>query len=170
MSRTLQEKIDELKSTLVDLVARVGILEANYTILWENNSVDYKTLDSFGAIATDQQRINELHDITQHSLMIYPSIKSVFESLPLSRGDKRINNDSPNAQTCTKTKKTSEIPSRPAPTLTKPKRKPKREFLPIDMSYNVIFEYLYSKNLPYPIGPTPDPEEEMDIKLMFVIG
>lgn len=67
---------------------------------------------------------------------------------------------SPNTQACMKTKKACEIPSTPTVTLTMPKRKSKREFTPLDMSYYVVFEYLHSRNVLYSIGPTPHPEED----------
>lgn len=183
MSRTLQEQIDELKNIIVDLVAYVIKLEANHTILQENCNADYKTIDSLGVIVTDQQRINELHDITQYN----PLIKSVFESSPLYRGGERIIDDSLNTQAFMRIKKTCEIPSRRTPTIMKPKRKLKKDFTPSNMSYDAVFEYLHSRNLLYPMGPTlyheedqKDPNcdkipitsimEEMDIKLKIFIG
>lgn len=93
MSSTVQEHIDELKGILVDLV-HVVKLEANRTFLQENSCAYYKALDSFGAIVTDQQRINELHDIKKHNPLINPFLKSIFESSHLSRGGKRIIDDS----------------------------------------------------------------------------
>lgn len=53
MSKALQEKIDELKSIIVHLVARVVRLEENHTAVQENCSANYATLDTFGAIVTD---------------------------------------------------------------------------------------------------------------------
>ena len=144
MSRTLQEQVHELNGILVNLITQVGRLEANYTVLQDNGSANYKALDSFNIMVADPQRFNELNNIIPHSSILKSSIKSDFIATPIRISSKHFRET---------------VSHGPILNTTRPRRKHKREYTSLGISYGTTYDRLRAKGALFPLGPTLDPEE-----------